>query len=418
MIQNPAQVQHLAQPGGREAPLGTYGKSAAASSALRAEKYALQSSARQLRRGFPVSRCLRWSIPKRHISIYHSPEFNKAHYSGLETCGSVWECPVCASKISERRGVEVHTAIALHRAAGGEVLLGTFTSPHYFGDALPPLLDGQLRAMRAMWSYRATKRYLESIGCIGTIRALEVTHGVNGWHPHHHVLFFVRSGLDLDMVKLKLYEFWSTACRLQGLPMPSFKHGVDVRNGDEAQKYVTKGMQGKWGLEQEVTKGHIKKGRAESRTPFDLLRSYKAGDKQAGALFVEYAESFKGKRQLVWSPGLKGLFSIGEVSDLELADREEEDAEFGYQFCQDDWTSVLQHDARAEMLQAYEQGGPVNVALALRVLRGGVEDIHHHQTTTVTAADMGMTEEQFSAFLIQRAERLQCTVDGAGGAGE
>ena len=44
-------------------------------------------------------------------------------------------------------------------------------------------------------------------------------------------------------------------------------HGVDVRNGTYAAEYVSK-----WGLEEEVTKGHLKKGLNGSLTPFDLLR--------------------------------------------------------------------------------------------------------------------------------------------------
>jgi hypothetical protein len=38
-----------------------------------------------------------------------------------------------------------------------------------------------------------------------------------------------------------------------------------------------------------------------------------SSDKEAGRLFVEFAEAFKGKRQLTWSPGLKRRFGIGEV---------------------------------------------------------------------------------------------------------
>ena len=36
---------------------------------------------------------------------------DKTHYSGLQSCGSVWACPVCASKISERRRLEVSKGI-------------------------------------------------------------------------------------------------------------------------------------------------------------------------------------------------------------------------------------------------------------------------------------------------------------------
>ena len=75
---------------------------------------------------------------------------------------------------------------------------------------------------------------------------------------------------------------------------------MDLRNGQKAASYVSK-----WGLEHEMTKGHIKKGKTDSKTPFDLLRDYAEGDENAGKLFRIYFEAFKGTRQLNWSKGLK-----------------------------------------------------------------------------------------------------------------
>ncbi len=34
-------------------------------------------------------------------------EFNWVYYKGLQTCGSVWLCPCCVSKIEERRRLEI-----------------------------------------------------------------------------------------------------------------------------------------------------------------------------------------------------------------------------------------------------------------------------------------------------------------------
>lgn len=349
------------------APLGIYGKSSPASQAVRRENYALQSAARKLRRGLPVARCLRWAVPKRHISIMHSTEFGRAFYAGLETCGSVWECPVCASKISERRRAETLAAMTAWRCSGGQVLLLTLTSPHYFGDNLRSLLEGQAQALRRFTSTREAKRLFEDIGLEGMIRALEVTYGKNGWHPHHHALLFVPSGLDLDRVRRQFYSLWSNACRLAGLPAPSFTHGVTLQDGTHADRYVSK-----WGLENEVTKGHIKKGKQGGRTPFDLLRDYRNGDKQSGALYVEYANAFKGKRQLVWSKGLKARFAIADLNDEELSARADEDAQHGHELERDDWKLILSNDIRAEILEAFENGGAFEVGHVLAWYRQDV----------------------------------------------
>ena len=40
------------------------------------------------------------------IGVNISPVHKAAHYSGLVTCGSIWPCPVCASRIQERRRPE------------------------------------------------------------------------------------------------------------------------------------------------------------------------------------------------------------------------------------------------------------------------------------------------------------------------
>ena len=398
---------------GGEAALGIYGKSSPLFQNRRRENYDLQWAARQLRRGFPVAKCLRWIVPKCHVNILYAPNQHKAFYAGLETCGSVWECPVCAAKISERRRVEILAAITAHKAAGGDVLLLTLTNPHAFGDDLKALTDGQRQAMRRFWGTKAATKLCKRIGLVGSIRALEVVDGTqnstgnNGWHPHFHILLFVDRGLELVRLRTEFYAIWANACRLAGMKIPSLRHGVTLQDGKAAVKYVTK-----WGLEHEMTKGHIKKGRKGGRTPFDLLRAYRGGDKQAGALFVEYANAFKGKRQLVWSPGLKAHFKIEELNDLELAEREEEEAEHGCELSRDDWQVILQHGARAEFLEAFEQGGAFEVANCLAILRGDVPVCPDPslEVAHAVAADMGWGPEKLAEFLTYLEEqRNACT---------
>ncbi|MFH4246966.1 rolling circle replication protein, Rep63 protein, partial [Acinetobacter baumannii] len=84
------------------------------------------------------------------------------------------------------------------------------------------------------------------------------------------------------------------------------KHGLDIRDGSYAQEYVAK-----WGLDYEMTKGHVKRGRKESLSPFDLLQlsieDQEIFEKLPSKLWQEFAISMKGARQLVWSRGLKKL---------------------------------------------------------------------------------------------------------------
>jgi hypothetical protein len=205
------------------------------------------------------------------------------------------------------------------------------------------------------------------MGIIGQIRALEVTHGRkseynNGWHPHYHILQFGGIGVDLALFEpiqmrdwqARLYLVWAKACKCAGSGEPSFKHGLKLDDGSKAAKYVSK-----WGLEDEMTKGHTKKA-FQGETPFDFLRSYLADpeDKQALALFKEFAEAFKGKRQLHWSKGLKKHFAIGEKSDEEVAAVIDDQASLLGSITLDQWRDVLAAtNGRGLVLQFAAAGG-------------------------------------------------------------
>lgn len=321
---------------------------------IRLERFALQSVSRRLLWGSRTAKCLRLRRQdKQGVEVWRSADHGSAHYGGLQTCGSVWACPVCAAKISERRRVDLLSAMDQHKASGGACLLLTLTNPHTLTDDLGDMVKQQAHAMRRMTGARAFRSLLESIDCLGSVRAWEVTHGANGWHPHFHVLLFVRSGLDLDSLCPLFYDQWANACRLAGLPIPSEAHGVRLDGGNEAAKYVTKGL---WGLDHEMTKGHTKRA-SKGRSPFDLLRSYLYDeDKQAAALFVQYAGVFKGKRQLLWSPGLKDLFSVADLSDEETAALVEESAEMLGMIELEEWRVVLRFDVRGEVLELARHG--------------------------------------------------------------
>lgn len=323
--------------------------------ALRLERFAFQSAARKLLPDSRTAKCLRFvQAGKNAVEVWKSTQHKTAHYAGLQTCASPWACPVCAAKISERRRVQVLKAMEAHKAAGGEVLLLTLTNPHTLGDDLPAMLAAQSLATKRLYSGRSARALWDSIGCVGTIRAWEVTHGQNGWHPHFHILIFVRAGLDLATLRGRFYAEWANACRLAKLPIPSEAHGVTLEDGSKAGEYAAKGT---WGLEHELTKGHIKKAR-RGRSPFDLLRSYAFdNDKQAGALFRVYAQAFHGKKQLQWSRGLKDLFGIEERSDGEIAAAIEEDAVLLGKIELEEWRLVLKHGLRGDVLELARLGG-------------------------------------------------------------
>lgn len=333
---------------------------------IRLERFALQSVSRSILRysgASRVARCLRVPFDKNTgVGVHRSHEYKACSYSNLQTCSSVWTCPVCASKISERRRIEVLHAIEQHKSLDGYVYLLTLTVPHKKTDDLKQMLDSQALALKYFGSGRQISNFYKSIGYLGQIRALEVTHGRlrqydNGWHPHYHILLFVSQALPLDASKAKFYLFWHNACIKAGFSPPSFEHGISLDNGEKAAAYVSKmgetdsDLIRRWGLDSEMTKAHIKKSN-KGETPFDLLRAvFATSDKKAAALFKEFSFAFKGKRQLLWSPGLKARFGVAEKSDEILTSELEDDAVFLGSIGLDDWRLILDADLRGEVLE-------------------------------------------------------------------
>lgn len=349
--------------------------------ARRVERFALQSVARDI---LPKSRtafCLRSRIKGGEgVGVWRSTQHQTAHYSGLIVCGSVWTCPVCAAKISERRRLELQAAISQHRESGGDAYLLTLTTPHGRRDDLAQLLAMQAKALASFTAQRAVKAVFAEMGEIGRVRAFEVTHGRkgtnNGWHPHYHFLQFAKGGADAAQLmdwRTRLYLEWAKCCERAGLGTPSFQHGLDLQDGSKADKYLSK-----WGLECEMTKGHIKQAKAGGETPFDLLRAVLAdkSDRQAAALFSEFGRVFKGKRQLSWSRGLRARFDLAEEkTDEELSREQSEDAELLGLISVDEWRDVLRVQARGVVLELAAAGGWLAVARFLWFIRGAAQGV-------------------------------------------
>ena len=374
---------------GRAAPLGiyaeTYSPSVTArvsdegeildaprdSRSARAERFALKAAAvRLLPKGHRTSKCMHWRLPGREIQVLKGANRDRAFFHGLQVCSMPWTCPVCAAKISERRRQEVAHAMKQAKAAGLRVRLVTLTVPHGLGDDVAKIADQMGKAWTRLWQGKAGMELRLELGLWGHIRALEVTYGENGFHPHFHVLMFYHSEQCRDPLWSKLPGRWITCAVRSGLPCPSLRRGCQIDDGEKAANYVAKGV---WGLESEVTKGHVKKGKRGSRTPFDLLRDYIKGDKQAGAIWARYAEAFTGRRQLYWSNGLKKLLSVVELSDEEISHKPEDEKSLLLATITDDqWWLIYRRHMESAVLDLAEVSVD-SLRRFLEWLAGGVQ---------------------------------------------
>ncbi len=347
----------------------------------RVHKWVLHAAVKKLLPNSRTAHCCSAVLPVERrgvtgVEVWKSTKHQTAHYGNLMVCGSPWSCSICAPKIASKRAAEVEQAISAHQAAGGRVLFLTLTVPHYAGEELAGLVDGYGEALRSFWSRRGTKDALKSVGYLGSVRALEVTHGVNGWHPHTHYLLFVAADAEPWQIRAALHDQWAKTVdkRLDrqinghGLTLQLVGSGSAAGGTDEdarqLAKYVVKGLEDSiWGAGLEMTLGHIKKARRGGRTPFALLHDYAVNaDLQAGALFAEFVSAFHRRKQLVWSPGLrKRLLDLDvEATDQELAELADQEATLLGTLTLDQWWRVLaapRKDTRGLLLEVAASGG-------------------------------------------------------------
>ena len=351
------------------APLGIYGKLHAIPTqqglqkiARRVERFVLQEIARSILREMierngkmtyvhQVRNCLRARISKQKgVTLFYNVEREQANFGNLQRCYSVWNCPICSMTITEGRRTELQQGLANWTDKGGHAYLVTFTNSHHRGDDLDQLLIGQKKALVKFWQKRKVTEMLNCLGYKGRIVATEVTWGEqNGWHPHYHMIFFFDHEINTQDLQSFLALQWQEACIKANLKAPDLIHGVDVRNGTYAAKYVSK-----WGLEEEVTKGHLKKGLNGSLTPFDLLRGCSTNNHYK-VLFKQFADVFKGKQQLVWSKGLKQLLSIEQVTDEQLIDDTDKTSVEVRELSLKIWDLILKYEKRAHVLELVEK---------------------------------------------------------------
>lgn len=258
-----------------------------------------------------------------------------AGYAGLVSCGSVWVCPVCSSKIMARRALEIGAGVASAGAERLPVAFCTLTMRHSKGDRLAKLWDGLSKGWGRAASGREWKGHREAFGVEGYVRVVEVTHGRNGWHVHVHALLFAHgftSSDDLDDLMVPMWERWSAGVQSVGLraplPVGSEWHivGGDL-SGTALGDYLAKGAgaAGAIGMELTQTQSKVARSVHSTNSHWQLLRDGPVNGEVAGLkLWREWEKASKGKRQIAWSQGLRDRLGLvlEEKSDDDIASEE------------------------------------------------------------------------------------------------
>src|SRR4051794_4440986 len=296
--------------------------------AARRSRYRLRDRSRRLHPDqlHRVAACATKRIPGEAAKLVRTAG-KGASWAGLEQCSSVWSCPCCSARIRQQRAVDLEAGVARWLEDGHAAVFLTLTVPHDYGDQLATVLDvvaGSFRKLLAGSSWQAEKL---AYGIVGTVRAVEVTHGGNGWPPHFHVLVLLDRQLpaeQLELLRASWSRRWGRAVVAAGLRAPHPDHGVVAIGvgSSGVAGYLAKLQDGK-GLGVEMTRADLKRGRRAGQvTPFELLAAAVDGEAAPFRLWQEYAIATQGRRFLTYSRGLKQLLALqlADVDDARVDD--------------------------------------------------------------------------------------------------
>jgi hypothetical protein len=269
--------------------------------------------------------------------------------------------------------------VALAEAAKRDYfpVLVTFTLQHHKGMRLDDLREALAKAFDSTFSGRWYMSLMDEYLIVGKAKFWETTIGKNGWHPHLHVLFFMRlelAGRSLTRFRSQITKRWLECLETRGYS-GTWANAVDVRTGNSAvadylAKHGREPLDPSWGIDSELALAPTKKAHQDGMTPFELLA---AADGHAGALerfqlltgvegkhtamqfagrlYVEYFQAFKGKPRVYWGK-LRQVLELDEALAQFEHDNppKESDMQDVVLINRVEWAGVVNQGLQAELL--------------------------------------------------------------------
>ena len=358
--------------------LGTYAESSSqAKNAELKARFKLNKTAAILLPNEKIARCGKHIVPSADKAIVsYSPTKEKASYKNLERCES-YACSCCGYVRSENDRHELSVAISEAYKRGWFVAMLTCTLRHNRGDALTDLRHAVATAFDDTFSGRWYQEFKDEWEIQGKVKAWETTYGKNGWHPHLHVLFFMRLELGENTrlsVENRIAERWAEKLDKLGYNA-TLDAGISLQIADsEIAEYIAKWghepIEQAWSVEHEIARAPVKKNRLDGLTPFGLLSAAAGGTHAlehfqaltgiedtghakafAGKLYQEYFYAFKGRPRLYWGAMREKLdMDVALYAYEQLNPREPDDSYDVVMLDFDQWRKVVENDLRAELL--------------------------------------------------------------------
>jgi hypothetical protein len=202
----------------------------------------------------------------------------------------------------------------------------SLTVRHALGHDLRATRSGLSKAFQRFIRGKPWKQFCRKYGIAHHVRAVEVTHGANGWHPHLHALLFLETPLSSSEHRAAtdwLRQRWRNCVeRAIGPDFTPNDRGVDLRESKRAD-YLAK-------FSLELVDPGTKRGRGKNRTPWQIaVSAAKDNDSDDAALWVAYCEGMRGAKMLTWSKDLRAAVDLDseKTDDEVIAGEEQQEAE-------------------------------------------------------------------------------------------
>lgn len=328
---------------------------------------------------------------------------------GTIRCRAAAECPDCARMVAAQRAEVVERAVRrFERDTGGVVYLCSITVRHTLLDDPRELRSAVTSLWRRVWSGKGATLLQKRIGLEGYIRAVDVTYGPNGAHPHLHVLLFCQGELDgrdgrprLREVEDWIYDRWARFCTKLKVGVPNRKRGVMI-NRSHVAAYITR-----MGLGDEVTKGIYKRANGANVTHWQALVRYvmamgevrahgRAEDRETAGRYARiwnlHVKAMRGTRWLWWSKG---------AARFRFERKEQPHREALEQFAYGEWLTMTARQRAMVKFAAkagfYDEGRPdeSDARDGAAVGVGGAPD-EREEGATSTGEGIGVAVEQGS----------------------
>lgn len=193
-----------------------------------------------------VASCLRHGLPNQRprILLAETPDGRRARWSGVCRCSSSTRCVWCAPLESAKRAREINKVVHAHLNGhlanndGRGLYMISLGVPHYRGQSLEQVytyLDETLKRFftgrDAVFSKDGDFQAEFGVEVTGYVCVVEINYGVNGWHPHCHVLLFTNkwiAGTDFQEVA------WDND--LLGAAIGTLRTNVSILDGAVSKK--------------------------------------------------------------------------------------------------------------------------------------------------------------------------------------